>query len=76
MGTSVARIMAVAEAISCFVKRFLTPSLPCVSTFTSMLCALAHAIILFAAINVCAMPVGQAVTATTFCFVIVIIPWM
>ena len=63
---SAATIIPSALSISSFVSLFSTPICPLVSTFTSSPISFAASFIFSAAINVCAIPVGQAVTATIY----------
>ena len=62
---SAATIIQVACSISSFVKAFFIPAEPFVSTFILIPLASAFWLKFSAAINVCAIPVGQAVTART-----------
>ncbi len=62
---SAATIIHVAFSISSFVSLFLTPAEPLVSTFIDTPLFSAILFKLSAAINVCAIPVGHAVTAKT-----------
>ena len=63
---STASIIASASSISFCVKTFSAPDVPWVSTFTSYPNSFPVTSKFSAAINVCAIPVGHAVTATIF----------